>query len=200
MVEGPGVRLNAEKLRRSVLRKQVRTVSGPIVQSKDYSAVVGLVLGQVLSLGKELFLLFSHPSAISESSELCLRLHFGMNGSLALDRHHKFRTVPCFQMDLDDTILRFYETTVEFRDAAKTRERVEELCMFDVCSDVFNAEALVIRLRGVGSRPILDAVWSLTPKRFAGLLSPNHFRGSLPSWQAGHGPNSLSWGWQHHQE
>ena len=79
MVEGPGCTLNGEKMRRLRGKKLVKLVVG---DSNVNANVIGKLnnleqkaLTGAESLGKELFVYF-------DGACLCLRLHFGMNGSV----------------------------------------------------------------------------------------------------------------------
>ena len=77
MVEGPGCTLNGEKLRRLRGRKLIRLVfkSGNAALAEKLKAFEGRSLNGAESLGKELFVYF-------DGAALCMRLHFGMNGSV----------------------------------------------------------------------------------------------------------------------
>ena len=138
MVEGPGVRLNAEKLRRSVLNKIVVSVCGGALDASVVGQLPGHCLGSILPLGKELFLFFLAAQNLDDSSdpsEICLRLHFGMSGSALVDSVHRFRKQPALEILFDSgNALRLYETTVETRSPTSTRSKVERLQNLDVCS------------------------------------------------------------------
>jgi hypothetical protein len=76
----------------------------------------GLTLADVATLGKELFLFFAPPalcaaaagagggggSAVSDSGCVCLRVHFGMNGSLLVNSTHRYagKTQPALELQL----------------------------------------------------------------------------------------------------
>jgi formamidopyrimidine-DNA glycosylase len=139
MVEGPGVRLNAEKLRRSILNKIVVSVLGSSLDSSILGSLAGKRLNSILPLGKELFLFFlaaRNPDHSSDSSEICLRLHFGMSGSALVDSTHRFRKLPVLEIRFDSgNVLRLYEATIETRNASSSRDKVERSQHLDVCSE-----------------------------------------------------------------
>mmetsp|Transcript_14709 Transcript_14709/g.40102 ORF Transcript_14709/g.40102 Transcript_14709/m.40102 type:complete len:231 (+) Transcript_14709:137-829(+) len=153
MVEGPGVRLNAEKLQRSVLRGVVRAVSGRALNCSAASVLIGQVLHCVASLGKELFLFFQ--SQHIDSNETCLRLHFGMDGSLLIDRPHRYKNETCLEIAFDRSMVLVYDTRAEFRDPIESRQRVMEMRDHDVCSEEFNPTTTTSRLICRGGDQIL---------------------------------------------
>ena len=138
MVEGPGVRLNAEKLTRTVINKIICAVSGKALDCSVSAGLVGQCLRSILPLGKELFLFFlaaRNVGGTEDQTETCLRLHFGMSGSALVDHVHRFRKTPVMEIHFDSgNILRLYETTLEIRDASSTRAKIERLHSLDVCS------------------------------------------------------------------
>ncbi len=135
MVEGPGVRLNAEKLRRSVLNKVVSSVTANALNPDLSAQLLGKCLQTILPLGKELFLFFLATQNQESPSETCLRLHFGMSGSALINSAHRFKKTPVLEIQFDScTVLRLYETTLETRNASATRAKFERLQSFDVCS------------------------------------------------------------------
>ena len=89
MVEGPGCTLNGEKLRRLRGKKLVKVVADITSATKasntsnsaanslaeKLKSFEGKTLKDAESLGKELYVYF-------DGASLCLRLHFGMNGSV----------------------------------------------------------------------------------------------------------------------
>ena len=79
MVEGPGCTLNGEKMRRLRGKRLVKLVVGAANVNANVAERLGSLEQKVLtgaeSLGKELFVYF-------DGACLCLRLHFGMNGSV----------------------------------------------------------------------------------------------------------------------
>ena len=156
MVEGPGVRLNAEKLRRSVLNKAVSAVSGNALNSNSSALLVGQYLRTILPLGKELFLFFlaaQNQENTHNNSEICLRLHFGMSGSAQVNSSHRFNKTPVLEIQFDScTVLRLYETTLETRNASTTRAKIERLQSLDVCSQARHPCAL-LEPRRRGSHP-----------------------------------------------
>lgn len=77
MVEGPQCRLKAEKL--AVLRgQQIVAAAGPTLSAGELDKLVGATIGDVLSVGKECFLV------LADRGTHVLRLHFGMSGSQQL--------------------------------------------------------------------------------------------------------------------
>jgi formamidopyrimidine-DNA glycosylase len=140
MVEGPGVRLNAEKLRRSVLNKAVSAVTGKALNADVSAQLLGQYLRTILPLGKELFLFFlaTQNQDLGNQGETCLRLHFGMSGSALVNSVHRFKKSAVLEIHFDSTVLRLYETTLETRNASTTRAKIERLQSFDVCSQARN--------------------------------------------------------------
>ena len=86
MVEGPGCTLNGEKLRRLGRRKLLQLVASGSNAAliEKLKSLEGKVLNGAESLGKELFVYF-------DGASLCLRLHFGMNGSIYVGGQVRFR-------------------------------------------------------------------------------------------------------------
>ena len=86
MVEGPGTRNNARKAR-ALVGNNVVSARGTKLD-KDCATSVGQnkELAAVLSLGKELWLIFAglDPAGVHKT-ESALRLHFGMSGRLLVD-------------------------------------------------------------------------------------------------------------------
>ena len=92
MVEGPGATRNARKLQLAVgcvvvpsscdaLATQLQQQQQQFIP-RDVSSHKGNVLIEAFSVGKEVFLIFSN-------SDSAMRLHFGMNGSLALSQQQQ---------------------------------------------------------------------------------------------------------------
>ncbi|XP_066980290.1 endonuclease 8-like 3 isoform X2 [Macrobrachium rosenbergii] len=93
MVEGPGCKLNGLKLKKRAKGQRVNAVSGNVIVKRSgaekavpshFEQLIGLVLLDVKTLGKELFALFEN--------DVCLRVHFLMQGSVrscaeSIERH-----------------------------------------------------------------------------------------------------------------
>lgn len=109
MVEGPGATRNGLKAQvaigayiLSVQWDSSCLIGGsnfPFLTTKDSN---GFRLSEVFTIGKELFLIFSkeiHCDDLSDSTsppttDIAMRLHFGMNGTLAVSRNGKEPKVP----------------------------------------------------------------------------------------------------------
>ena len=98
MVEGPGCTRNGVKARAAiglwVISASIPSKSSPILEGRQ--------LIDVLTVGKELFLIFSKRSEEQriddnpdDIKDIALRVHFGMNGCLYIDdgdvKYPKFR-------------------------------------------------------------------------------------------------------------
>jgi len=152
MVEGPGCTLNGERLRRAgAIGQVVLLVMGSALQHADMQMLQGQHLVDVVTLGKELFLFFAPlPTAVGSNcasgpvpacfelkgcgddrhiNHVCVRLHFGMNGSLLVNSTHRFAgtKAPALEMRLSRDVVRLYQGTACLRCPRKTRQHIAKL-------------------------------------------------------------------------
>lgn len=135
---------------------------------------LGLSLVEAFSVGKEVFLIFSNEKA--------LRLHFGMNGSLALSpdgkpihRPYGKRQTPSLQMKFKSPDgsqcfqMECHSTTMSEVSANVARSKLERLQHLDACAleATFDAEQVLVALRKRPHAMICDAV--LDQNRFPGV-------------------------------
>jgi endonuclease VIII-like 3 len=160
MVEGPGCTLNGERLRKGGIIGQI--VKLVVSKHADMQTLQGLQVNDVVTLGKELFLFLAPPPPAScsllrqqqqdFSSEalgvisgvVCVRLHFGMNGSLtfnAKERYKKPIENIVFQLHFSRDIVSVYQSTVCLRCPRRTRQLIDKLARQDVCSPSFDVAA-----------------------------------------------------------
>ena len=138
MIEGPGVALSAERLRRAGVVGQVILAAlgacfGPS-ESLTPACLAGLRVLDVVALGKELFLFLAPPEAGAD--HVCVRLHFGMSGSLYVNATHRFGKQPtelALELRLSRDVVRVYQSTVCRRCPDATRARIAALRNQDVC-------------------------------------------------------------------
>ncbi|XP_042326319.1 endonuclease 8-like 3 isoform X2 [Sceloporus undulatus] len=157
MVEGPGCRLNGEKIRGRVAPGQaVRGLRGTALQAplgasssssngitqktgnnvshqNSLNMLNGCVYNGVETLGKELFMFFG---------EKALRIHFGMNGSLRINvdasENRNGAAAAVLEIQLTADLVCFYDATVELRNAAESERKIRMLEDLDVCSSKFS--------------------------------------------------------------
>lgn len=137
MVEGPGATRNAEKARKCI------GLTNDNAQKLD----------RVLSVGKEVFLLFEDGSGV--------RLHFGMNGSLQLGSvgHHDKRKkdflswTMIFSDEQSSHQISCYSTTVtELRSTQSAINKWERLHRLDICSPPISFDPAAV-LQAMKTRP-----------------------------------------------
>ncbi|XP_056658913.1 endonuclease 8-like 3 isoform X1 [Monodelphis domestica] len=163
MVEGPGCKLNGEKIRAQVRPGQVVTGirggapqpprvpcpavcpgapgslswTAPLNSNKDScwnfpGLLNGCVYSGVETLGKELFMYFGLKA---------LRIHFGMNGFVLINplkSKNQTKTPPVFEVQLTKDLICFYDSSVEFRNAMESKQKIRMMEDLDVCSPKFN--------------------------------------------------------------
>ena len=148
MVEGPGCKLKGEKLKTAVVGQKVVGVRGNVIDNRpkwatdkqtDFHQFVGNEVTDVKTLGKELFIIFDF--------ELCLRIHFLMDGSVSynnqlagFERRNKEAHPPKPRLELTLTrdIVGFYSCSVERRDRQGTLERWRTNISLDICWHLFD--------------------------------------------------------------
>lgn len=168
MVEGPGATRNANKARRLI---------GYASQSN------GQVLTRVLSVGKEVFLVFDNDG--DGDNVAAIRLHFGMNGSLGFHKRQQSKwgnsnttDDPTFEMQfvtidkpIESATLICYSTTVSYLTATVARFKYERLCCLDVCAseetEQFDCEKVLQALRTRPTAMLADVL--LDQNRFPGV-------------------------------
>uniref|UniRef100_A0A8C8SFB7 Endonuclease 8-like 3 n=1 Tax=Pelusios castaneus TaxID=367368 RepID=A0A8C8SFB7_9SAUR len=156
MVEGPGCTLHGERIRarvrrgqevrdvrgsvllparnlRSCLSTEVNAATGNKTSCQDFLRLLkGCVYSGVETLGKELFMYFGQKA---------LRVHFGMDGSMCINSSaskNRNRAPPILEIQLTDDIVRFFDATVELRNAAESEQKVRMMEDLDVCSPKFS--------------------------------------------------------------
>ena len=154
MVEGPGCTRNGQKVRASLIGKSVAGVAGSASLSVANS-IRGRTLIACLTLGKELWLIFS-----GDPAESAIRCHFGMNGSLHCNTQpeHAGALTLLIQWNGGDQ-LRLFQATAVPADAQKARHAVHASSNRDVCSAAFDEAAGVAALAAApGDRIVSDAL------------------------------------------
>lgn len=162
-MEGPGCTSNGERLRKlGVISQLVLAVLGAASSAELDKAIRGLQVRAVETLGKELFVFMAPVETEGDGApgERCLRVHFGMNGSLHVNSTHRYAAAPCLQLQLSRDIVRLYQSTVSLRPAQAMRKHIEKLRQQDVCGP-FDAQAAAAALLAHGSgreRLLVDAL------------------------------------------
>ncbi|XP_042664382.1 endonuclease 8-like 3 isoform X2 [Tyto alba] len=124
MVEGPGCALYGESLRARTAASEKRT--------SGHDFLIGCVYRGVETLGKELFMYFDQKA---------LRVHFGMNGSMRINpdgSKDRNGALPVLEIQLTEDTVCFFEVTVEYRNAAESKQKVRMMESLDVCSPKFS--------------------------------------------------------------
>ena len=137
MVEGPGCTRNGRKAS-SLIGKRVSGLAGASADAANLMR--GCQLSQVLTLGKQLWLIFTD----SAGTESALRLHFGMNGSLLFakpSQSNKVLTLMlCF---LSGEMLMIFDSTASRANPSTARHEFQASSHRDVCNEAFSEEAAV---------------------------------------------------------
>ncbi|XP_034038004.1 endonuclease 8-like 3 isoform X2 [Thalassophryne amazonica] len=160
MVEGPGCKLNGEKIRRRVQKGQkVKEIRGTLTAAnKNSSGKNAFCLFNgghytgVETLGKELFMYFG-PRA--------LRVHFGMNGSMRINqtgKREKNDSSPALEIHLTNDIVCFFDSTVEIRVTEDCEQRVRALESLDVCSSRFSFSCVEEAVKRQNFRMLCDVL------------------------------------------
>ncbi|XP_067993136.1 endonuclease 8-like 3 [Melanerpes formicivorus] len=171
MVEGPGCKLYAEKLRAQLRRGQaVRSARGsalPATASNAQTAaseektsghdfLFGCVYKGVETLGKELFMYFDQKA---------LRIHFGMNGSMRINpdgKKDRNGALPVLEIQLTKDTVCFYEVTAEYRSAAECEQKVRMMESLDVCSPKFSFSRAETEIKQQKNRMLCDVLLDQT--------------------------------------
>ncbi|XP_029139564.1 endonuclease 8-like 3 [Protobothrops mucrosquamatus] len=177
MVEGPGCKLNGEKISSRIAPGQiVRCVRGTALvpsASQDGAskrrAADGIsgnknlcqsflkVLNRCMyygveTLGKELFMYFG---------EKTLRIHFGMNGSLRInpDASQK-RSIALAALEIQFTtdLICFYDAAVELRNTVECEEKIRMLGDLDVCCSKFSFQRAESEIKKQKGRMLCDVL------------------------------------------
>ncbi|XP_028613541.1 endonuclease 8-like 3 [Grammomys surdaster] len=182
MVEGPGCRLNGEKIRARVLPGQavtglrgtaLQSLVGPAscpsaslaevaipaapVNAKDSGwkflrLFNGYVYSGVETLGKELFMYFG-PRA--------LRIHFGMKGSILInprESENRGGVSPAFEVQLTNDLICFFDSSVELRSSVESQQRVRMMEELDVCSPKFSFSRAENEVKKQRNRMLCDVL------------------------------------------
>ncbi|XP_063878803.1 endonuclease 8-like 3 isoform X2 [Scylla paramamosain] len=163
MVEGPGCKLNGEKLRKRVTGQKVVGLAGTSLQKSRiknpdeamaYDSFVGKRVTDVKTLGKELF--------VFVEGEFCLRVHFLMNGSLRFNiesmQPDTKKKEPVLKLILSTDCVYFYDISLEIRSALESQQKYEELIDLDICSPTFDLQRAVYTIRQHTTRLICDVI------------------------------------------
>ena len=133
MVEGPGTRNNARKARALVGNKVLRARGTKLDKQCATAIGEGKQLATVLSLGKELWLIFAALEPTGTMVETAVRLHFGMSGRLLVDSEaapsrQRGRSAVPPQLDLllagGHRLVAHRLSSLKMADATKVRVRV----------------------------------------------------------------------------
>ncbi|XP_030001975.1 endonuclease 8-like 3 isoform X2 [Sphaeramia orbicularis] len=155
MVEGPGCKLNGEKIRSKVQKGQkVKYIKTSPTNSDGNTlrSLHGCIFTGVETLGKELFMYFG-PKA--------LRVHFGMNGSIRINAavvKEKNGSIPVLELHLSNDIVCFFDSTVEIRLTEDCEQRVRAQEVLDVCSPKFSFSHAEEAVRKQSSRMLCDVL------------------------------------------
>ncbi|XP_045119885.1 endonuclease 8-like 3 isoform X2 [Portunus trituberculatus] len=163
MVEGPGCKLNGEKLKKRVIGQKVVGLAGTSLQKSRiqkpdeamaYNCFVGKRVTDVKTLGKELF--------VFVEAEFCLRVHFLMNGSLRFNNEFMQsdtkKKESVLKLILSTDCVYFYDISLEIRSAFESQQKYKELIDLDICSPTFNLQRAVHTIRQHTTRLICDVV------------------------------------------
>ncbi|NWI10784.1 NEIL3 Endonuclease, partial [Crypturellus soui] len=177
MVEGPCCALYAERLRARVRKGQaVRSARGSASVAgaraaattvrgcgevatfvseeriSGHSFLNGHVYRGVETLGKELFMYFDQTA---------LRVHFGMNGSMCInhdERKGRNAAPPVLEIQLTEDTVCFFEATVEYRNAAESKQKVRMMESLDVCSPKFSCLRAESEIKQQKTRMLCDVL------------------------------------------
>jgi len=151
MVEGPKVVLKCERLAKSLVRRTLLYSSDPALAS-----VEGKTCERVISVGKELFILFEN--------NLSIRLHFQMNGSDRVvpsgsptpDLSSKSRKVLTAKLTFDIIDLYLYDTSVSMR-TSEYVDIIQQRVNRDICNPIISCSE-VVDMMIVDQRPLKDLI------------------------------------------
>ncbi|ESO92678.1 hypothetical protein LOTGIDRAFT_175681, partial [Lottia gigantea] len=129
----------------SVSEQKKQTDSNELVERK---------LDDVVTLGKELFMIFG---------DKCLRLHFLMNGSHRISESGNMvltgkKIPPVLEVYFGPTVLFFYESSFDVRSSEQCISRFEELKDVDICSPTFNQKRVVAMVTEQKGRQLCDVL------------------------------------------
>ncbi|KAG0720956.1 Endonuclease 8-like 3 [Chionoecetes opilio] len=184
MVEGPGCKLNGEKLKKRVLGQRVVGLSGSCVDKSQrqmgdgrspYDRFLGKAVTEVKSLGKELFVYVAGDS--------CLRVHFLMNGSM------RFSKEPGHQGAKGQTaVLQLILTT----DCAclESQQKYADLIDLDICSPTFDQQRAVTTIGNIPPASYVTSCWTKMCCRGWGTSSRTRNIVFQALFNAGINPNS----------
>ncbi|KAL7981885.1 hypothetical protein Chor_000942 [Crotalus horridus] len=181
MVEGPGCKLNGEKISSRIAPGQiVRCVRGTALvpsasqdgTSKRRAAdgvsdkisgnknlcqsflkvLNGCMYYGVETLGKELFMYFG---------EKTLRIHFGMNGSLRINpdaSQNRSITLTALEIQFTTDLICFYDAAVELRNTVECEEKIRMLGDLDVCCSKFSFQRAESEIKKQKGRMLCDVL------------------------------------------
>uniref|UniRef100_A0A8C6XBK7 Endonuclease 8-like 3 n=1 Tax=Naja naja TaxID=35670 RepID=A0A8C6XBK7_NAJNA len=181
MVEGPGCKLNGEKICNRIApgqtvrcvrgtalvpsasqvgalkRRAADGVSDTITGNKSLcqsflKVVNGCVYCGVETLGKELFMYFG---------EKALRIHFGMNGFLKINpdaSQNRSVALAALEIQFTTDLICFYDATVQLRNTAECEEKIRMLGDLDVCSSKFSFRRAESEIKKQKGRMLCDVL------------------------------------------
>ena len=144
MVEGPGCTRNGQKARSAVLGRRIIGVAG-LSAAQIAGSIRGRTLVDVITLGKQLWLLFS----ANQGDEIAVRCHFGMAGSLFCNKamptgQKKLTLLIRFESDGE---LRIFDSTAALANAQAARDAASTGQFRDVCNaSSFSSQAALTAL------------------------------------------------------
>jgi len=149
MTEGPGATRCAQRLK-TVVRYKI--IKGRILSHPNHNFHNGIIM-EIISIGKEVFLIYKDGN-----DEVCMRLHFGMNGTLNVEKDGvKSSYSAPWRKNMECSVLlnlsnnstgaiatvKSYSTTVSFVSPTTPRNKYIKNSKLDVCSPKFKCEAVV---------------------------------------------------------
>mmetsp|Transcript_9326 Transcript_9326/g.10843 ORF Transcript_9326/g.10843 Transcript_9326/m.10843 type:complete len:448 (+) Transcript_9326:29-1372(+) len=170
MVEGPGATRNGRKASRFI-KHRIQLVqhgynNSIITDGSNKTAHwwSDRFLSKVLTVGKELYLIFSPIDSFeTNKGDLALRLHFGMNGSFRVISSTSDNNFPNLRLIFGDkiggaitnngnsfttSIIEACQTTVSDPFSAKiAHTKYDALATCDVCSDLFQPENVIEKMK-----------------------------------------------------
>ncbi|CAH1267655.1 NEIL3 [Branchiostoma lanceolatum] len=125
--------------------------------SEKSDHLVGLPLSNVETLGKELFVYFG---------ETCLRVHFGMNGSVQIkgqkNKGFQKTSEPVLTLTLTVDSVSFHDCTVQIRSTSNCHEKYVQFQHLDICSSHFSLSQATRTVSCHGDRMLCDVLLDQT--------------------------------------
>ena len=197
MVEGPGATNNGKRMQ-TIIRSCQRNNNGRLIlqnvricpcrdqrainkQNELIDKLLRKIVIETFSVGKEVFVIFAPKNRDTDESEqlnvseIALRLHFGMNGTLKVGKSKSdlrsklppwqrncstgqgLESIETLEMELineasplDTYYVETRLSTYNFVSALVARSKFKRLSHLDVCGDNFNADAVIDKLKDKG--------------------------------------------------